>query len=86
VLDDDSAAAYDSASVNVLLTTQSAQNVLTVPVQALVALAEGGYAVEVVDASGATHLVAVTPGLYSDTRVQVSSDQLHEGDDVVVPS
>ena len=87
VLDDDSvAAAYDNTSVNVLIATESAHDVLTVPVTALVALAEGGYAVEVVDSSGATHLVAVKPGIYSDTRVQVSSDELRAGDTVVVPS
>ena len=38
---------------------EARENVLAVPVQALVALLEGGYAVEVVDAAGATHLVAV---------------------------
>jgi peptidoglycan hydrolase-like protein with peptidoglycan-binding domain len=87
VLDDEStAAAYDNTSVNVLIATESAHDVLSVPVTALVALAEGGYAVEVVEPSGGTHLVAVKPGIYSDTRVQVSSDELREGDTVVVPS
>jgi peptidoglycan hydrolase-like protein with peptidoglycan-binding domain len=87
VLDNEAdAAAYDNTSVNVLIATQSAQDVLQVPVTALVALAEGGYAVEVVEPSGTTHLVAVKPGIYSDTNVQVSSDELREGDTVVVPS
>jgi multidrug efflux system membrane fusion protein len=52
-LDDPAAAGdLDHAPVNVTIVRQSRQNVLTVPVSALLALLEGGYAVEVVDEAG----------------------------------
>jgi hypothetical protein len=60
---------------------------LVVPVTALLALAEGGYAVEV--AEGHVHrLVAVTLGLFdnADGLVQVSGAGLSAGERVVVPS
>ena len=49
------------------------ENVLTVPVAALLALAEGGYGVEVVDGD-ASRLVAVETGLFADGRVEVTGD------------
>jgi peptidoglycan hydrolase-like protein with peptidoglycan-binding domain len=52
-LDDPSVAGdLDQASVTVTIVRSSRENVLAVPVNALVALREGGYAVEVVDAAG----------------------------------
>ena len=52
-LDDPAAAGdLDHAPVTVTVVRSSRANVLTVPVSALVALLEGGYAVEVVDGSG----------------------------------
>jgi peptidoglycan hydrolase-like protein with peptidoglycan-binding domain len=74
----------DQAPVDVLVVTDSRPGVLAVPVTALVALAEGGYALEVGDLT-ATHLVAVTPGLYADGWVEVDSPDLAAGDMVVVP-
>jgi putative peptidoglycan binding protein len=76
----------DQAPVNVEITTESAQNVLAVPVDALLALAGGGYAVELAD--GRVHrLVAVTVGLFDDAEglVQVSGQGLYAGQRVVVP-
>jgi hypothetical protein len=62
--------------------------VLAVPVNALVALAGGGYAVEEVDASGVHKLVAVSVGLFDDAAgmVQVSGSGLAAGQRVVVPA
>jgi uncharacterized membrane protein YgcG len=78
---------YDSASVDVILTDAKRTGVLKVPVTALVALAEGGYAVQVVDASAqGSHLVGVTPGLYTSTDVEVTDTNLQPGDKVVVPA
>jgi hypothetical protein len=77
----------DQAPVRVAITTASARNALVVPVSALLALAEGGYAVEV--AEGRSHtLVGVTLGLFDDAdgRVQVSGSGLHAGQQVVVPT
>jgi hypothetical protein len=78
-------AALDQAPVNVNITSQSAAGVLAVPVNALLALAGGGYAVQVVTGS-TSHLVGVTTGLYSSTLVQVSGPGIAAGERVEVPS
>ena len=60
-------------------------DVLTVPVAALVALAEGGYGLQVVD--GATsRFVAVETGLFASGRVEVSGAGVAEGATVGMPS
>jgi len=83
-----SASALDQAPVTVNITNQSAKGVLAVPVAALLSLAGGGYAVEVVDANGSHHLVGVTTGLFDDQAgmVQVSGNGLAAGQKVVVAS
>jgi 2-keto-4-pentenoate hydratase len=58
-------ASLDQAPVNVNITTQRADGVLAVPVNALLALAGGGYGVDVVTGNGAVQLTGVTTGLYS---------------------
>ena len=68
----------DQAAVSVDFTVSQRANVLTVPVAALLALAEGGYGVQVVDAAG-THIVAVRAGLFAAGRVEVSGDGLTAG-------
>lgn len=86
VLADPSVAAeLDEAPVDVEVASDSVSNVMAIPVSALVALAEGGYAVEVDSGSGRTQLVAVDPGFYADGMVEVTSDLLEVGDRVVVP-
>jgi len=65
------ATAYDQAAVHVVFTSGIRENVLTVPVAALLALAEGGYGVEVVQGSTSTY-VPVTTGLFADGRVEIS--------------
>lgn len=86
VLDDPSVAAgLDEAPVDIEVISDSVSNVLAIPVSALVALAEGGYAVEVDTGNGTTQLVAVEPGFYADGMVEVDSDALQLGDRVVVP-
>jgi multidrug efflux pump subunit AcrA (membrane-fusion protein) len=77
----------DQAPVNVEITTERVENVLAVPVDALLALAGGGYAVEV--AEGRVHrLEAVTVGLFDDAEgvVQVSGQGVSAGQRVVVPA
>ena len=79
----------DQAPVLVNIVSAQARNVLAVPVSALVALAGGGYAVEVVHGTGTratSQLVAVQIGLFSDTLVQVSGAGLTPGLEVEVPS
>ncbi|MBG0567693.1 peptidoglycan-binding protein [Actinoplanes aureus] len=74
----------DEASVTVAFTSSQRENVLTVPVNALLALAEGGYGVQVVEAA-TTRTVAVVTGLFADGRVEVSGGGLTEGMTVGVP-
>ncbi len=78
----------DQAPVDVSITTASVSNVLAVPVNALLALANGGYAVEVVEPTGVHRLVGVSVGLIDDAAgvVQVSGDGLAAGQRVVVPA
>jgi hypothetical protein len=75
----------DQAPVDVSFQKERAENVLTVPVSALLALAAGGYAVEIVDAGGTTHLVRVEPGMYADGIVEIEGDGVEKGMKVVVP-
>lgn len=78
----------DKAPVEVAITTSQAEDATVVPVEALLALAGGGYAVEVVDDNGAHNLVRVSLGLFDDTAslVQVTDTELRPGQRVVVPS
>ena len=78
-------AAFDQAPVNVNITSQTVDNVLAVPVNALLALQGGGYGVEVVTGK-TSHLAGVTTGMYSDTLVQVSGSGITAGTLVEVPS
>ena len=85
VADQKAFAGLDEASIDVAFTASRRENVLTVPVAALLALAEGGYGVEVVDGS-ATRIVAVRTGLFARGRVEVSGGGLAEGMTVGMPS
>ena len=75
----------DQAPVAASITTEVREGVLAVPVNALLALAEGGYAVEV-ERQGRRELVGVETGLFADGQVEVSGDGLAAGDRVVVPA
>ena len=73
----------DGSPVDVSFTRRKAENVLAVPVGALLALAEGGYGVELAD----THeLIAVETGLFADGMVEVRGEGLQPGTKVVVPA
>lgn len=78
-------AGLDEAPVNVSIAKETAKAVLAVPVHALLALAEGGYAVEVVDPAGSAHLVRVEPGMFADGLVAISGRGIKEGTKVAVP-
>jgi peptidoglycan hydrolase-like protein with peptidoglycan-binding domain len=78
------AAVPDGLPVDVEVTTVAAGGVLAVPVEALLALAGGGYALEVADADGTTHLVKVALGEFADDMVAVTGD-VKPGDRVVTP-
>ncbi len=72
----------DEAPVEVRVATSVSKNVLAVPVSALLARANGGYALEVVDGS-TTHLVPVETGSYADGYVEISGSGIGEGTRVV---
>jgi multidrug efflux pump subunit AcrA (membrane-fusion protein) len=86
-LDDPNAAAdLDEAPVDVIVVSDSIQDVMAIPVSALLALLEGGYAVEVDVGNGQTRLVAVEVGLFgSNNMIAITSGDLELGDRVVVP-
>jgi peptidoglycan hydrolase-like protein with peptidoglycan-binding domain len=76
----------DAAPVAVTIVSASVADALAVPVTALLAQADGTYAVEVVDAGGQHRLVTVTLGLFDDAEglVQVEGAGLAAGQRVVV--
>jgi peptidoglycan hydrolase-like protein with peptidoglycan-binding domain len=78
----------DQAPVTVSITTDSVENALVVPVDALLALAGGGYAVEEVTSAGTHRLIPVTLGMFDDAHglVEVTGTGLAAGRRVVVPS
>jgi hypothetical protein len=71
-------------AVQVALTVQSVHHVLAVPIAALVALAGGGYGLEVVEHSGQHQLAGVHTGVFASGEVQVSGSGLTPGTRVVV--
>jgi hypothetical protein len=79
------AAAYTSAPITVAVTTAEARGVLAVPVTALLARPDGGFAVTVVDGAG-RHEVPVRAGLFAQTLVEVSGSGIAEGTVVEVPA
>lgn len=82
VRDDEKLRTYDTAPVEVTIVSAQRRNVLAVPVNALLALAEGGYGVQVVEGP-ATRYVAVKTGMFADGKVEVTG--VDEGATVVVP-
>lgn len=79
------AAGLDRAPVTVNITTHTSEDVLSVPVQALLALPGGGYGVRVVDGAG-RRIVEVELGVFGEGRVEVTGDGLSEGTKVEVPA
>ena len=85
-LDDASATAnFQEVSVTVALPSETREDVLSVPVGALLALTPNQFGVEIVESDGTTRKVPVTIGLFAGGRVEVSGDDIAEGTRVVVP-
>jgi hypothetical protein len=88
-LDDPAAAgAFESGTVDASVERSRTEDATAVPVIALLALREGGYAVQVVDDSQPEgyRLVPVEVGTVADEWAQVSGDGIEAGVDVVVPA
>jgi len=81
VTDPRAIATLDSADVDVRFVGRTAKHVLVAPIEALIALREGGYAVQT-----PTGLIAVHTGMFADGWVEITGDGLTEGTDVVVSS
>jgi peptidoglycan hydrolase-like protein with peptidoglycan-binding domain len=80
------AAGLDEAPVDVIVVSDSVEGVMAIPVSALVALLEGGYAVELDAGGGRTQLVAVEVGFFGENNmIEITSGALEPGDRVVVP-
>jgi Putative peptidoglycan binding domain len=79
---------WDQAPVKVGITTAIVRGAQVVPVSALLAQSDGGYAVEVVGPRVRNHLVPVSLGLFDDADglVQVTGSGLTAGQEVVAPS
>ena len=80
---DEGGETFDEAPVTISVTDEVATGILAVPVEAVLALAEGGYALEVVGPDGGTTLVAVTLGDFSDGWVEVTGEGIAEETEVV---
>ncbi|WP_406463651.1 peptidoglycan-binding protein [Streptomyces sp. NBC_00111] len=72
---------WESGPVTVEYVGREVKDVLTVPVAALVALAEGGHGLETADGA----FVAVRTGLFADGDVEVSGPAVREGLKVRIP-
>ncbi|MGI5427468.1 peptidoglycan-binding protein [Streptomyces sp. CA-179760] len=81
IKDQKSVGRLESAPVTVEYVGRERADVLTVPVAALVALAEGGHGLETADG----RFVAVKTGLFADGRVEVSGSAVREGMNVRIP-
>jgi hypothetical protein len=84
-LDETPRTKLDQAPVEVELESERREDVLAVPVEALLALREGGYGVEVVEGS-ATRIVPVKVGAFGGGKVEISGTGLAEGVKVGVPA
>jgi peptidoglycan hydrolase-like protein with peptidoglycan-binding domain len=72
----------DQAPVDVGFARERSENVLAVPITALLARSGGGFAVEVVS-GGSRRLIPVEIGTYAEDYVEVSGEGLREGMQVV---
>jgi hypothetical protein len=75
---------WTGAPVIVSVTKEVAQNVLAAPVTSLLAILEGGYALEILT-QNSTKLVPVEVGIYADGWVEVDGSGLEPGIEVVLP-
>ncbi|MGP3686745.1 peptidoglycan-binding protein [Streptomyces sp. IBSNAI002] len=76
--------APDQSPVSVGLTGETRKGVLSVPVNALLALTGGGFGVQVVE-DGRAREVKVELGMFGNGRVEVTGDALKEGMQVGIP-
>ncbi|AYY14147.1 efflux RND transporter periplasmic adaptor subunit [Actinobacteria bacterium YIM 96077] len=78
-LDEKVAESLLGGPADVVIDVDEQPGVLTVPVNALLALSDGGHGVEVVAGDGSTSIVPVETGLFADGRVEISGEGIDEG-------
>ncbi|MFF3853201.1 peptidoglycan-binding protein [Micromonospora sp. NPDC002575] len=76
----------DGAPVTVNFRGEEHKGVLTVPVNALLALAEGGFGVQKVSDDGSKSIVTVELGAFANSRVEITGTGVVEGMKVTVPA
>ncbi|MBC6469342.1 peptidoglycan-binding protein [Actinomadura alba] len=76
----------DEAPVTVTMESARREGVLSVPVEALLALREGGFGVELVDPGSVRRVVGVRTGAYGGGRVEITGPGLSAGMKVGVPA
>ncbi|WP_308250368.1 efflux RND transporter periplasmic adaptor subunit [Sphaerisporangium fuscum] len=76
----------DQAPVTVTLVSERRRNVLSVPIEALLALRDGGFGVEILQPDGRRRTVSVKTGVYGGGRVQITGPGLQAGTKVTVPA
>jgi peptidoglycan hydrolase-like protein with peptidoglycan-binding domain len=84
IADQKALGALDAAPVDVDFVSAAREDVLAVPVAALLALAKGGFGVEVVDGD-TTRMVPVKTGMFAAGRVEISGEGIAAGVTVGVP-
>lgn len=84
IADQAALSSVDASPVGVDFVSEQRQDVLAVPVTALLALPQGGYGVEVVDGR-TTRIVRVMTGMFAAGLVEVSGEGIAEGMTVGVP-
>lgn len=78
-VDENAPEVFVGGPVEVVVAVDERSDVLLVPVNALLALAEGGYGLEIVADDGTTSIVAVDTGLFAEGKVEINSDEIAEG-------
>jgi membrane fusion protein (multidrug efflux system) len=73
------------ADVTVSFPSETRKDVLSVPVEALLALPDNHFGVDVLQPDGTTRRSPVKTGLFAAGRVEISGDGIAEGKKVVVP-
>lgn len=76
---------YQAAAVDVSLKAETHENVLVVPINALVARQGGGYAVDVVRPDGDVRRTPVEVGMFADSMVEITGKGVTDGTVVGVP-
>ena len=76
---------WTGANVTINATKELAKGVLAAPVNGLLALLSGGYALEVITPTG-INLVQVETGIYADGWVEINGSGIQPGTEILVPN